>query len=86
MFGTPAFPTGALCFVHNGFWPTNLIVIDGEIVGVVDWEMAGYFPWLATRSVHLRVRSPDVASCARLTLDEDSVKDVLRWEELFNFS
>ncbi|KAK3179646.1 hypothetical protein K4F52_008977 [Lecanicillium sp. MT-2017a] len=86
MFGTPAFPTGALCFVHNGFWPANLIVIDGEIVGVVDWEMAGYFPWLATRSVHLRVRSPDVASCARLTLDEDSVKDVLRWEELFNFS
>ena len=33
------FPVPA-CVVHGDFWPGNLLVRDGAVSGVIDWEMA----------------------------------------------
>ena len=35
-------PTNARRFVHGDFWPENLISAGGRLVGVLDWEHAGF--------------------------------------------
>ncbi|RUS14385.1 kinase-like domain-containing protein [Endogone sp. FLAS-F59071] len=33
------------CFLtHRDLWPGNVLVHDGKIAAIVDWELAGYFP------------------------------------------
>lgn len=34
-----------MSFMHNDFTPSNCIVNDDKIVGLIDWEMAGYLGW-----------------------------------------
>ena len=31
-------------FTHGDLAPRNILVRDGKIVGIVDWETAGWFP------------------------------------------
>lgn len=31
-------------FTHGDFNPSNIIVRDNKIVGIIDWEMAGWYP------------------------------------------
>lgn len=31
-------------FTHGDLNPSNIIVRDGKIVGIIDWEMAGWYP------------------------------------------
>lgn len=47
-----------LGLMHNDFTESNIIVDQGRIVGVVDWEMAGFFGWKTAREVHETIRSP----------------------------
>ncbi|KAF4470515.1 PHD transcription factor [Fusarium albosuccineum] len=54
------------CFMHNDFTESNTIVDDGKIVGLVDWEMAGWFGWETARQVHLQIRGPRKESFAHL--------------------
>jgi hypothetical protein len=30
-------------FLHNHIYPSNIIIQDDKIVGVIDWEMSGFF-------------------------------------------
>lgn len=34
-----------MSFMHNDFTPSNCIVTDDKIVGLIDREMAGYLGW-----------------------------------------
>jgi aminoglycoside phosphotransferase (APT) family kinase protein len=36
----PPAPTGPPCIVHGDFRPANLMAADGEVTGILDWEMA----------------------------------------------
>ncbi|CAH0017566.1 unnamed protein product [Clonostachys rhizophaga] len=75
------------CFMHNDFTESNTIVNDGKIVGLIDWEMAGYFGWETARQVHLRIRGPRKESFAHLESKEE-FKDILRqmffWRDLYD--
>ena len=33
-----------IVFTHADFRPTNVIVKDGHVAGIIDWEMAGWYP------------------------------------------
>jgi hypothetical protein len=32
-------------FTHGDVSPSNILVKAGRVVGIVDWEMAGWYPW-----------------------------------------
>ncbi|KAL8718562.1 MAG: hypothetical protein Q9225_004321 [Loekoesia sp. 1 TL-2023] len=38
-------------FYHPDLGPGNIIVSDGRVAGIIDWEAAGYYPrfWIATK-------------------------------------
>lgn len=38
-------------FYHADLGPTNIMVLNGTIVGILDWESAAYYPefWIATK-------------------------------------
>ena len=38
-------------FYHPDLGPGNIIISDGRIAGIIDWEAAGYYPrfWIATK-------------------------------------
>lgn len=42
----PNFP-----FYHPDLGPGNIMVLGGKVVGILDWEAAGYYPlfWIATK-------------------------------------
>ncbi|KAI9743915.1 MAG: hypothetical protein M1818_002649 [Claussenomyces sp. TS43310] len=39
-------------FYHADLGPTNIIVLDSTVVGILDWESAAYYPkfWIATKA------------------------------------
>ncbi|CAG7934207.1 unnamed protein product [Penicillium olsonii] len=48
-----------MSFMHNDFTDSNCIVDDDKIVGLIDWEMAGFFGWKTAGKVHRMVRPHD---------------------------
>ena len=72
-----------LSLMHNDFTQSNCIVRDDKIVGLVDWEMAGYFGWKTAGAVHVGIRSPRRANFASLDLAEDFLADILYWNDLY---
>jgi tRNA A-37 threonylcarbamoyl transferase component Bud32 len=34
----------SICFTHADLTPRNIIVKNNEVVGIIDWEMAGFYP------------------------------------------
>ncbi|KAI1916270.1 hypothetical protein LOZ65_005297 [Ophidiomyces ophidiicola] len=69
--------------MHNDLTPSNIIVDDGKIVGVVDWEMAGYFGWQRAADVHVSIRMPKRENFAQQDLEEDFIQDILFWMVLY---
>ena len=72
-----------LSFLHNDLSQSNIIVNDDKIVGVVDWEMAGFFGWKTAGEVHLQIRTPKRENFAALDLPEDLLSDILFWNDLY---
>jgi aminoglycoside phosphotransferase len=72
-----------LSLMHNDLTPSNIIVKDGRIAGVVDWEMAGFFGWKMAAKVHLGIRTPKRENFAALDLPEDLLDDILFWNGLY---
>ncbi|KAG5997907.1 hypothetical protein E4U43_002551 [Claviceps pusilla] len=72
-----------LSFMHNDFTPSNIIVNNDKIVGLIDWEMAGYFGWETAAQVHVKIRSPRREGYAALDLPEDFFNDLLFWNDLY---
>ncbi|XWW95755.1 hypothetical protein V2A60_003722 [Cordyceps javanica] len=76
----PQFPC---TLTHNDLSQSNLIVDQGKIVAVVDWEMAGWFGRDAAEAVHLRIRSPSKETYAHLNLPQDVLDDIYFWNDLY---
>lgn len=34
----------AIVFTHGDFYPRNIMVKDGHVKAIIDWEMAGWYP------------------------------------------
>ena len=81
------FPAGVsdedlLGFAHNDLQPSNIIVKDDKIVGIIDWEMAGFFGERAGE-VHRTMRGPSRESVQHLGLSEEKILDVTFWNDLY---
>lgn len=70
-------------FMHNDLSLSNTIVDHGKIVGLVDWEMAGWFRRKIAADVHVQIRTPKRENFAHLDLAEDFLEDILFWNDLY---
>lgn len=70
-------------FMHNDVSLSNCIVNDGKILGLVDWEMAGFFGWETAAKVHVQIRTPRRENFASLDLPEEMLRDILFWNDLY---
>lgn len=70
--------------MHNDFSPSNIIVDEGRIVDLIDWEMAGWIGWRTAGEVHRRVRGPQREMYAHLGMSEEWFGDLLFWNDLYD--
>lgn len=73
-----------MSFMHNDFTESNCIVDNGTIVGLIDWEMAGFFGWKTAGEVHRRIRTPQREQFANANLREEQLQDMLFWNDLYD--
>lgn len=70
--------------MHNDLTESNCIVNDGRIVGLIDWEMAGFFGWKAAGEVHRRIRTPQREHFVDANLSEEKLQDMMFWKDLYD--
>ncbi|KKY18611.1 putative aminoglycoside phosphotransferase [Diplodia seriata] len=73
-------------FAHNDLSTSNIIIVDGgdfatgrpSVVGIVDWEHAGWIGWRTTAAVHRELRAPlpDM-------FDRDAFGSEAEWRDFF---
>ncbi|CZR61756.1 uncharacterized protein PAC_11653 [Phialocephala subalpina] len=51
-------PGGPYYLTHGDLNLSNIIVQDDKITAILDWEMAGYYPWWAERWLSIRNYAP----------------------------
>ncbi|EXJ82330.1 hypothetical protein A1O3_06143 [Capronia epimyces CBS 606.96] len=69
-------PCEPYVLAHGDLNLTNIIVKDGKIQGIIDWEMAGYYPWWMDRWVQGNLPGGPGSE-----LDTDELFDPI-WKEL----
>ncbi|KAF6842689.1 hypothetical protein CMUS01_02817 [Colletotrichum musicola] len=70
--------------MHNDFTDSNCIVDDDRIVGLVDWEMAGFFGWKTAGEIHRRIRTPQREHFTAANLSEETPRDIMWWSDLYD--
>lgn len=70
--------------MHNDFTPSNCIVDNDRIVGLVDWEMAGFFGWKTAGEVHRKTRTSQREHFANAALSEEKLRDMMWWNDLYD--
>ncbi|KAI9783098.1 MAG: hypothetical protein M1839_004267 [Geoglossum umbratile] len=73
-----------MSFTHNDFTPSNCIVDNNKIVGLVDWEMAGFFGWKTAGEIHRRIRTPQREHFVNVNLSEETLQDIMWWNDLYD--
>ncbi|KAJ5121412.1 uncharacterized protein N7515_009373 [Penicillium bovifimosum] len=73
-----------LSFMHNDFTESNCIVDNDKIVGLIDWEMAGFFGWKTAGEIHRRVRTPQREHFVNVSLSEEELQDIMFWNDLYD--
>lgn len=71
-------------FMHNDFTDSNCLVDDDRIVGLVDWEMAGFWGWSVAAEIHRRVRTPQREHFTKVDLSEERLRDIMWWNDLYD--
>ncbi|KAH9901770.1 kinase-like domain-containing protein [Xylariomycetidae sp. FL2044] len=70
-------------FMHNDLTPSNLIVDNDKIVGVIDWEMAGFLGWKTAGEIHRRIRTPQREHFVNANVSEERLKEIMWWNDLY---
>ena len=73
-----------LSLMHNDLTPSNLIVDNDRIVGVINWEMAGFFGWKTAGEIHRRIRTPQRESFANAALTDEELRQIMWWNDLYD--
>lgn len=74
-----------ISLMHNDFTKSNCIVDNDKIVGLVDWEMAGFFGWKTAGEIHRRIRTPQKEHFANANnLSEETLQDIMWWNDLYD--
>ncbi|KAI9735698.1 MAG: hypothetical protein M1818_006306 [Claussenomyces sp. TS43310] len=71
-------------FVHNDMSLSNIIADCDQIVGIIDWEMAGFFGWKAAADVHVQILMLKRSNFAALNLPEELLDNILYWNDLYS--
>ncbi|KAH7380691.1 hypothetical protein BKA66DRAFT_586918 [Pyrenochaeta sp. MPI-SDFR-AT-0127] len=71
-------------FMHNDISLSNCIVDNDRIVGLIDWEMAGFFGWKTAANIHVQIRTPKRENFVSLNLPEEMLNDILFWNDLYD--
>ena len=71
-------------FTHNDFTLANIIVDHDTIVGLIDWDKAGFFGWNKAGEVHRRVRSPQKEQFEDSKISEEKFRDLTWWNDLYD--
>ncbi|KAI1777801.1 hypothetical protein F4818DRAFT_439124 [Hypoxylon cercidicola] len=71
-------------FMHNDFTTSNCIVDDDKIVGIIDWEMAGFFGWRTAAEIHVRIRTPQREHFVNANLSEETLQEIMFWTDLYD--
>lgn len=55
-------------FTHNDLKPSNIVIRDGHISGIIDWGLAGWYPdyWEYNSATRITAPRPD---CWKIILD-----------------
>ncbi|KAI0379780.1 kinase-like domain-containing protein [Hypomontagnella monticulosa] len=72
-----------LSFMHNDFTQSNCIVDNDKIVGLVDWEMAGFIGWKTAGEIHRRIRTPQREHFVNAKLSEEKLQEIMWWNDLY---
>jgi RIO-like serine/threonine protein kinase len=70
--------------MHNDLTESNIIVDNDVIVGLVDWEMAGFFGWRAAGEVHRRIRTPQREHFVNAEISEERILNLMYWGDLYD--
>ncbi|KAI0181358.1 kinase-like domain-containing protein [Hypoxylon sp. FL1284] len=73
-----------MSFMHNDLSKSNIIVDKDKIVGVIDWEMAGFFGWKTAGEVHRRIRTPQREHFTKANISEERLHELLWWNDLYD--
>ncbi|KAJ5661434.1 uncharacterized protein N7477_009050 [Penicillium maclennaniae] len=73
-----------MSFMHNDLTESNCIVDNGAVVGLVDWEMAGFFGWKTAGEVHRRIRTPQREHFVNANLSEEQLQSMMFWKDLYD--
>ncbi|KAJ5734492.1 hypothetical protein N7493_003278 [Penicillium malachiteum] len=73
-----------LSFAHNDFTESNYIVNNDTIVGLIDWEMAGFLGWKTVGEIHRRIRTPQREHFVKANLSEAQLQDMMFWNDLYD--
>ncbi|KAI9369427.1 hypothetical protein BJX61DRAFT_549589 [Aspergillus egyptiacus] len=73
-----------LSFMHNDFTQSNCIVDDDKIVGLSDWEMAGFFGWKMAGEIHRKIRTPQKENFVNVSLSEENLENIMFWNDLYD--
>ncbi|OBT74384.1 hypothetical protein VF21_06822 [Pseudogymnoascus sp. 05NY08] len=57
---------------------------NDKIVGVIDWEMAGFFDWKTAGEVHRRIRTPQREHFVNANISESRVQEIMHWNDLYD--
>lgn len=54
----------SIVFTHGDFRPANIIVKNGRVAAIIDWEMAGWYPdyWEFAKAFYLEAFTTDWAA------------------------
>ncbi|KAE8353702.1 kinase-like domain-containing protein [Aspergillus coremiiformis] len=75
-----------MSFMHNDFTASNCIVDNDAVVGLIDWEMAGFFGWKTAGEIHRRIRTPQREHFVNANLTEKQLQDMMFWNDLYDES
>jgi thiamine kinase-like enzyme len=70
-------------FMHNDFTPSNCIVKDDRIIGLIDWEMAGYLGWKTAAEVHRKLRCPQREHYVNANVSEEQLAEMMWWNDIY---
>lgn len=75
--------SGDMSFMHNDFTPSNCIVNNDKIVGLIDWEMAGYLGWKTAAEIHRKLRCPLREHYVNANVTEEQLQDMMWWNDIY---
>ncbi|KAI1820323.1 kinase-like domain-containing protein [Xylaria intraflava] len=82
LFSTSTNEDADVGLMHNDLTTSNCIVDDDKIVGIIDWEIAGFFGWAAAAKIHSRIRTPQWEHFVNANLSEERLREIMVWNDL----